>query len=422
MACKVTVNRHGNLSVRLYWNGMESWEKTGLKDTAKNRRRVEARAELISEEMENGTFDYLKRFPDGNKAHLFRPEPVEEAKPQETTIGEFFDEWIKTKRPPLVERRSLERDYRQHFNRHILPQFKDVPFSKIDFGVLENFQVALIEDKKLKPKTARNIIDACFRAMWRDARKRGLVKRDAYTEDPFSELEWPRLMITPPDPFTAEERDKILSYFKTKTAYVDYTFIFTLFWTGMRPSEAIALRWSDVDLGLGKASITKSRHLGAEASPKTRASTRTINLLPAVVNVLNQLYPLRATVDDYVFVDEQGKPFDAQQWMWRHWNKVLRAIGVRQRKFYNTRHTYISTSLSAPPNGVNIKWLSEQTGTSVVMIQDRYGKYILDDGDAPLRALFERETVTFSVTSEGTSGKPLETMVIPTGLEPVFPA
>ncbi len=53
---------------------------------------------------------------------------------------------------------------------------------------------------------------------------------------------------------------------------------------------------------------------------------------------------------------------------------VLRAIGVRQRKFYNTRHTFISTLLTA---GVNIKWLSEQTGTSIRMIEERYGKYIL---------------------------------------------
>ncbi len=187
----------------------------------------------------------------------------------------------------------------------------------------------------------------------------------------------------------------------------------------MRPSEAIALQWSDVDLGLGRISITKSRHLGAEGPPKTRASTRTVKLLPAVVDVMNQLYPLGATEDDYVFVDEQGNPFDAQQWMWRHWSKVLRAIGVRQRKFYNTRHTFISTLLTA---GVNVKGFSEQTGTSIRMIEERYGKYILDDGDAPLRALFEGETVTFSVTSEGTSGKPLKNMVVPTGIEPVLPA
>ena len=51
------------------------------------------------------------------------------------------------------------------------------------------------------------------------------------------------------------------------------------------------------------------------------------------------------------------------------------------------------------------------------MIEERYGKYTLDDGDAPLRALFEGETVT----SERTNGKPLKTVVVPTGLEPVLP-
>ncbi len=51
--------------------------------------------------------------------------------------------------------------------------------------------------------------------------------------------------------------------------------------------------------------------------------------------------------------------------------------------------------------GVNIKWLAEQCGTSVAMIERRYGKFIRDDGDVPLRALFESKTETF----EGESGK-----------------
>ena len=64
MACKVKVNRHGFLAFRLYWDAHESWEGTGLKDTPKNRQSMEARAVLISEEIERGTFDYLKWFPD----------------------------------------------------------------------------------------------------------------------------------------------------------------------------------------------------------------------------------------------------------------------------------------------------------------------------------------------------------------------
>ena len=70
-------------------------------------------------------------------------------------------------------------------------------------------------------------------------------------------------------------------------------------------------------------------------------------------------------------------------------------MGTRPCKFYATKHAYISVALSA---GVNIKWLAKQCGTSVAMIEKHYGRYIKDDGDAPLRALFEGKTVTFAET------------------------
>ena len=121
MACKVKTNKHKSLAFRLYWNGMESWEGAGLKDTPKNRRRIEARAVLISEQMEKGAFDYLKWFPEGNKAHLFR---VKEPKAERKTIREYFEEWMRDKVPPLV-RKSLAKKYRSHFRAYILDKYGD---------------------------------------------------------------------------------------------------------------------------------------------------------------------------------------------------------------------------------------------------------------------------------------------------------
>ena len=43
------------------------------------------------------------------------------------TVGKHFEAWIKTKVPPLV-RHSLVRDYRQCFNRYILPSFGTCPW------------------------------------------------------------------------------------------------------------------------------------------------------------------------------------------------------------------------------------------------------------------------------------------------------
>ncbi len=71
--------------------------------------------------------------------------------------------------------------------------------------------------------------------------------------------------------------------------------------------------------------------------------------------------------------------------------------------------------------GVNIKWLAEACGTSVAMIERHYGRYTKDDGDAPLRALQEAKSETFSETFGGESGKLLKSKMVPTGIEPVLP-
>ena len=122
MACKVTVNRHGFLAFRLYWAGHKAWEGTGLKDTPKNRERVQARAVLMSEQMERGEFDYLRWFPKGNSAELFRPKDKSAA--LKKTVGEFFAEWIETKKPPFI-RPGLHHDYKRQFRRYILPKFSE---------------------------------------------------------------------------------------------------------------------------------------------------------------------------------------------------------------------------------------------------------------------------------------------------------
>ena len=78
MSCTVRTNKHGNLSLRLFWQGREWQERVTnrgkpVKDTPLNRKRVEARALIINEEMEAGKFDYLRWFPEGNRAHELKP-------------------------------------------------------------------------------------------------------------------------------------------------------------------------------------------------------------------------------------------------------------------------------------------------------------------------------------------------------------
>ena len=62
--------------------------------------------------------------------------------------------------------------------------------------------------------------------------------------------------------------------------------------------------------------------------------------------------------------------------MQQHWHRALRATAIRPRKFYATRHTFISASLEA---GYNIKRLADYCGTSVEMIERHYAGYLRDE-------------------------------------------
>jgi len=421
MACHVKVNRHGYLAFRLFWDGRDSWEGTQWKDTPKNRERATARAVLISEEMESENFDYLKWFPEGNRADEFRPKidkPVGD-KPQ--TVREYYGEWIEKKKPPFI-RLSLQRDYQQAFQKNILPFMGDMELNSTTVEVLENFRLYLVEERKLSLKTARNIIDGSLRAMLRDAGRR--IERNPFNDLPANW--WPRLPQRAPDPYTEQERDRILAHHRNNRPYWAYAFVYFRFYTGTRPSEATALKWGSVDLMSGKATVAISRHLGEENATKTRASRRTVSLLPNVVELLKTLLPLHVGAEDYVFTDGQGQPIDQSEFA-RGFQAVLRVLKIRPRPFYNVRHTFISVALTI---GCNQKWIAEQTGTSIAMIQEHYGKYIRDDGDALLRAyvegsksnVVEEKTGTFTETFQSDLSNYQRNMASPTGFEPVSPA
>jgi len=407
MACIVRTNRHGNLCLRLFWQGRE-WQERLInrgrpaRDNESNRERAETRAKIISEEMDAGTFDYLRWFPNGTRAEEFRPK-TEEAPPdiKNLTVGEYYRDWIERRKPPFV-RPGLHHDYVRQFRRYILPNFEDTRLVDIDLTKLDVFRANLNQIGGLSLKSCRNIIDGTFRAMMRDARAE---KPQLGMTDHFANLKWKRIQTPKPDPFIANERDTILVYFKAKQPFY-FPFVAILFFTGARHSEIIALRWGDIDLKAGTLSITKSHYMGEDGPTKTAASERVITLGAPVIDALKAIKPLHVTETDFVFKNHEGRPINEDKWRKKYWYRALRACGIRPRKFYATRHTFISDALS---HGANIKWLAEYCGTSVAMIEKHYGRYINSDSQEQLQRVFGVKTGTFYGTlREGTDDKEAE--------------
>ena len=372
MPCAIRV-RDGFLVYRLRCRGLpggtyESQERTGLRDTPANRAKLEARARVISDEMRAGAFDYLRWFPRGAKAlHA-----VATSKPERTipTLREYAHEiWLPRKVPPVV-RAWCRRDYVKHLKCHIVPAFGDLPLDTITPAALERFRADLL-NKGLTLKTARNVIDGTLRALLRDARTVDkLVGHDVFADLP--PKWWPRRPKIKPDPFDGAERDALLDYFREKRALY-YPFVLTAFATGMRPGELVGLRWGDVDLQRGKLMVRRSRTLHEDNAPKTEGSERTIDLHVAVVESLRQRKPLHATDDTLVFLNAEGRPIFGDSFTKHEWHRALRAKGIRPRKFYATRHTFISLALS---DGKPPQWVAEYVGTSVAMIVKHYGAFI----------------------------------------------
>ena len=380
MGCRVKKapkNKQGKqkLAFRLIFrlpDGREirSWEGVDLEATGQNERLLRARAILIEDEIRTGAFDYLKHFPHGNKASFFiQQRQSGEAK----TIRQYYQSWKRDKQPPFVKK-SRAQKYESHFENHILPLHGGKYLEFYGVAEIRELRADLIEAKKLKMKTAKNVINATLRAFFRDARAEGLIEKN-----PFDELPrrwWPKSAPPPPDPFSEKERDEILGHFKAKHLQSwgpGFVFLYCLFWTGARPSELTARTWRDYDPRTRKLAITSSRVAGEEGSTKTAASKRTIELLEPVASYLNAIRPLHARPDDHIFLNKAGKPIDQKEFAERHFWPALTVLKIRHRDFYATRDTFISVNLS---HGEIAKRVAEYCGTSLAMIEQSYGKWI----------------------------------------------
>jgi integrase len=232
-----------------------------------NRAIVEKQAAVIGAEIRAGIFDYLAWFPNGNRAKDFAPgrQGSQSDSVKKITIGEYYGFWIRGKVPPDV-RASLARDYASHFRNYILDKMGNVPLSELSLAHLEDLRRSL-RSRKLAEKTIRNVVDGSFRAMIRDA-----GRHEIPATFPFPKLTWRNRVVPGPSPLSREERDQVLRFFRDKRwkvggfnnavpHYPYFAFLYTLFYTGMRPSELCAVPFRNVNLRLGTIQVDRSRHL-----------------------------------------------------------------------------------------------------------------------------------------------------------------
>jgi integrase len=159
--------------------------------------------------------------------------------------------------------------------------------------------------------------------------------------------------------FTEEEVQRLLAAAKPH----ERALIGLLCFTGMRPGEAYALRWQDVDLTAGAATITRTWDCRGKlfTPPKTAAGTRTVALSGWVVEQLaahkERTGPAGGTGADagaLVFATRTGRPLNQSNVRRDIWTKLVRRAGVRALDLYSLRHTFASLGRVAGESAFNV--------------------------------------------------------------------
>ena len=151
------------------------------------------------------------------------------------------------------------------------------------------------------------------------------------------------------DPFCMQDAETLIAAIHRDWGEAQGNYDEFRLFTGMRPSEEIALALSDIDLANGTVSVNKARVAGTDRDQTKTGDDRRVKLCPRALAVLKRQLALRARLEatgairhDYVFFRETGEAFRNLQIQARRWRSTLMSLKLRYRRPYVARHSSVS--------------------------------------------------------------------------------
>ena len=304
-----------------------------------------------------GTFEYSAHFPDSSKALRFSKN-----KGALITIEEALKGWLK--RAEKRCQHSTIRDYNSAIYHHLIPAFGSLTLDEITTSHVYDW----MNSQTISNKRISNVLGPLRQTV-----------QDAYYDNIIQENPLNRLRNLSPkfkevNPFSLDETHQILNQLHGQEANL----IRFAFWSGLRTSELIGLRWQDVDLSNKKVHVRVAVVRGKEKTPKTSSGIRTLELTVEALEALNEQIKYTS---NYIHVFHD--PSTDDRWKGDHiirkrvWTPALAKAKIKYRKPYSTRHTYASIQLS---QGKNPLWVAQQMGhKDWGMIIKTYGRWIKDN-------------------------------------------
>ncbi|MDD3760438.1 MAG: DUF3596 domain-containing protein [Acidithiobacillus sp.] len=381
----------GNLFFDFRYCGKRYREQTLLKDTPANRKKMQKVLDRIEEEISLGTFEYARYFPNSKSlARLDKPrqEPkraidASAAENETPFFVEFGLQWLEEMR--IQWRNTQIKTVTGTLEKYLNPAFGKKRVGLITKREIMEFRsdLAKVPGRKGKKLSASRInhILTPLRMILNEA-----ANRYEFTS-PYHGIKSLKVPRTIVEPFSLEEVELILS-----TVRKDFRNYFLIrFFTGLRTSEIDGLRWEKVDLERRQILVHEALVNGEVVETKNDGSFRTVEMsLPVYQAFLDQYE--HTGKGNYVFCTREGTPLRHDNVTNRVWYPLLRYLGLKRRRPYQTRHTAATLWLAS---GESPEWIARQMGhTTTEMLFRTYSRYVPNltrkDGSAMERLLLSR--------------------------------
>lgn len=317
-----------------------------IDDTSENREIAEAKARQAELDIKSGNFDFS-----WNKYRIFNHLTVVPSSKEETplpalNLTELWKKYIAYKTPISSAKTVI--DCYMPMGKHFAnaPQALDQPL-EIRSYLLE------ATTEHMARRCLMHLSAACKWAV-----KNGLLATNPF-EGMYLELAKPKYkMEEQANPFTAQERDRIIEAFQTHNAgkkgisYSYYTnFVKFLFYTGCRPSEAVGLRWKHVSDDCSRITFTEAI-VRAGGKPLARETTKTkttrkFSCTNTLQSLLLLIKPENYDYEALVFPNREGNPINYNDFARRAWKTVTKLVNLDEKNGmpttpYNCRDTFIT--------------------------------------------------------------------------------
>ena len=352
--------RATGIQLAFTYKGIQCREPVGYEITQAGLNAAANKLGTIKHEIAKGTFFYADFFPKSTKLKLFG------GATKSITVKTYLDRYI-----DKAEERGLSISTIVGYKKDLkgLEPLWSIPVAELERITIVNF----VENATVSSKTLGNRLSVLRSAL--DAaitdkviRQNPLIGFKLKDHIKIAKKSDNRKKHKDVLPFTPNELTKIIKETRdTEKAIVT-------FWseTGVRPSEWVALKKTDVCLVSLEVTIYDAVVHGVTKDTKTEAGHRAIPISQELADLLE--LEMDKHDEEYVFVNDQGRRWNADSFRKHRWSKIIERAGVRYRYPYQLRHTFATRLIS---QGENLWKISKLMGhASPQQLFEHYGNYI----------------------------------------------